>query len=397
MDIARYANFYHDKLLDDVMPFWLRHSPDRECGGYFTCLDRAGKVYDTDKFMWLQGRQVWVLSKMYRLVRQEAEYLDLARLGAEFIRDHGFDENGNIYFALERDGKAYANTCIFSDCFCAMGLAEYAAAAGPEADWARDLAIKTYRGIQEWLVNKEDPYSRFIPGVRPLTSLAFDMINVNMSQELESVISDPVFRQCGLASAERILNLHVDRKEGLVFDNVAPDGSHPDTFPGRLVLPGHALECLWFLISAGDAWGAGDIVTEAIEAIPNMLDFGWDEKYGGFFYYRDAAGKPPEQLEWDRKLWWVHGEALVAALLAYKHTGRTEFAEWFEKIHDYTWDRFGDDEHGEWFGYLDRGGEVFLDLKGGKWKGCFHVPRTMWVCWQLLEDLSAADRDERSK
>ena len=61
MDIARYAEFYRDKLLDDVIPFWLRHSPDRDYGGYFTCLDRKGEVYDTDKFMWLQGREVWVL------------------------------------------------------------------------------------------------------------------------------------------------------------------------------------------------------------------------------------------------------------------------------------------------------------------------------------------------
>ena len=385
MDAARYARLYRNKLLDDVLPFWLNRSPDYEYGGYFTCLDRTGEVYDTDKFMWLQGREVWVLSKMYRLVRQEDKYLDVARLGAEFIRDHGFDENGNIYFALERDGKAYANTCIFSDCFCAMGLAEYAAAAN--APWARELAIRTYKGIQQWLVDRKDPYCRFIPGVRPMSSLAFDMINVNMSQELEMVIGNPTFRKYGLASAERILNLHVDRKSGLVFDNVAPDGSHPDTFAGRLILPGHALECLWFLISAGDAWGRDDIVAAAIDAIPDMLDFGWDEKYGGFFYYRDALGKPPEQLEWDRKLWWVHGEALVATLLAYKHTGRSEFAEWFERIHDYTWEHFNDDEYGEWFGYLDRSGEVFLDLKGGKWKGCFHVPRTLYMCWQLLEQI----------
>ena len=220
-----------------------------------------------------------------------------------------------------------------------------------------------------------------------MSSLAFDMINVNMSQELELVIGNSTFRKYGLASAERILNLHVDRKSGLVFDNVAPDGSHPDTFAGRLILPGHALECLWFLISAGDAWGRDDIVAAAIDAIPDMLDFGWDEKYGGFFYYRDALGKPPEQLEWDRKLWWVHGEALVATLLAYKHTGRSEFAEWFERIHDYTWEHFNDDKYGEWFGYLDRSGEVFLDLKGGKWKGCFHVPRTLYMCWQLLEQI----------
>ncbi|MDY7011602.1 MAG: AGE family epimerase/isomerase [Planctomycetota bacterium] len=257
--------------------------------------------------------------------------------------------------------------------------------------------MKTYRGIHQWLVTKEEPRNGFIPGVRPTESMVFDMINVNVSQELDSAIEKPLFRSCGLASARRILDLHVDRKAGLVFDNVAPDGSHPDTFAGRVILPGHALECLWFLISAGEKWGAGDIVTAAVEAIPDMLEFGWDSKYGGFFYYRDSLGNPPEQLEWDRKLWWVHGEALAATLLAYKHTGRKEFAQWFEKIHEYTWDRFGDSEFGEWFGYLDRAGEVFLDLKGGKWKGCFHVPRTLHVCLRILEDLTAAGRNERKK
>ncbi len=390
MDVGRYAEFYRDKLLEDVLPFWIRHSPDREHGGYFTCLDRAGDVYDTDKFVWLQGREVWVLAKMYRCVRQDPEYLELARLGAEFIRDHAFDESGRFHFALDRAGTPYTGHCIFSDCFCAMGLAEYAAAAG--ADWARELATSTYQGIQKWLETKPDPYSRRVPGARPTETLAYDMINVNMSQELDSAIGasagdDSLFRRCGVASMEKILALHVSREEGLVFENVAPDGSRRDTFAGRLVLPGHALECLWFLISAGSAWGRDDIVASAIEAITPMLEFGWDDKYGGFFYYLDAHGKPPEQLMWDRKLWWVHNEVLVATLLAYKHTGREEFARWFEKVHEYSWDRFHDAEHGEWFGYLDRGGEVYIDAKGGKWKGCFHVPRAMWTCWQLLEEM----------
>jgi len=32
-----------------------------------------------------------------------------------------------------------------------------------------------------------------------------------------------------------------------------------------------------------------------------------------------------------------------------------------------------------------RRGEVLLPLKGGKWKGCFHVPRGLFQCWQILE------------
>jgi len=389
MDAAKYADFYRRQLLEDVLPFWLAHSPDRQFGGYFTCLDRAGDVYDTDKFLWLQGRQVWTFAKMHRHVRADPAWLALARAGAEFLRDHAFDDSGRCYFSLDRTGRPLTRPCIFSDCFCALGLAEYAAA--DSAEWARELAGRTYRGVQNWLVGKHDPYSRFLPEARPVESMVYDMINVNLSLELDSTMNDPAFRRRGLDSAERILRLFVDRREGLVFEHVAPDGSHPDTFAGRLITPGHALECLWFLLDAGAAWGAEGVADAAVEAMPEMLDFGWDREHGGFFYFMDARGKPPEQLEWDRKLWWVHGEALVALLLAYERTGRAEFARWFETVHEYTWSHFHDGRHGEWFGYLDRAGKVMLELKGGKWKGCFHVPRSLWLCWRILQRLKGAE------
>ena len=50
------------------LPFWLEHSQDKEYGGYFSCLDRDGSVYDTDKFIWLQGREVWMLAMLYNNV-----------------------------------------------------------------------------------------------------------------------------------------------------------------------------------------------------------------------------------------------------------------------------------------------------------------------------------------
>jgi len=394
MDLAACAAVYRDKLLDDVLPFWLRHSLDRRCGGYFTCLDRRGEVFDTDKFMWLQGRQVWTLAKMYRHIEARAEWLDAARLGAEFIRDHGFDNAGRAYFALGRAGQPYARPCIFSDCFCAMGLAEYAAADG--ADWARELAFRTYSSVQRWLETKDNPYPKSVAGARPMESMVYDMINVNMSLELASTIDDPAFRRAGLASMDRIGRLFIDRREGRVFEHVAPDGSHPDTFKGRLVMPGHALECLWFLIQAGREWERDDAADAAVAAMPDMLQFGWDAEHGGFHYFMDARGKPPEQLEWDQKLWWVHGEALVALLEAYRATGREEFAAWFQKVHDYTWSHFDDAECGEWYGYLHRRGDPVMTLKGGKWKGCFHVPRTLWRCWQILEDLKGRSDETQS-
>ena len=78
MDFKKLAIQYKDELLDNVLPFWLENSQDHEYGGYFTCLDREGRVFDTDKFIWLQGREVWMFSMLYNKVEKRKEWLDCA-------------------------------------------------------------------------------------------------------------------------------------------------------------------------------------------------------------------------------------------------------------------------------------------------------------------------------
>jgi N-acylglucosamine 2-epimerase len=101
----------------------------------------------------------------------------------------------------------------------------------------------------------------------------------------------------------------------------------------------------------------------------------------------DVKGYPPQQLEWDQKLWWVHLETMISLLKGYQHTGNKECLEWFEKVESYTLEHFKDKKYKEWFGYLNRQGEVLLRLKGGKWKGCFHVPRALYTCWKTSESI----------
>jgi N-acylglucosamine 2-epimerase len=146
---------------------------------------------------------------------------------------------------------------------------------------------------------------------------------------------------------------------------------------------------MWFVMEIAHHHGDHATIARAVDAALSILQFGWDEKYGGIFYFLDAQGKPPQQLEWDQKLWWVHVEALIAMLTGYALTGREACWRWFEKLHDYAWSHFPDPQHGEWYGYLNRQGEVLLPLKGGKWKGCFHVPRALFRCSQELRKLGA--------
>ena len=102
MDFKQLAAQYKNELFENVLPFWLHRSQDFEQGGYYTCLNRRGEVFDTDKFVWLQGREVWLFSMLYNKVEKQKEWLDCAVQGGEFLKKHGHDGNYNWYFSLDR-------------------------------------------------------------------------------------------------------------------------------------------------------------------------------------------------------------------------------------------------------------------------------------------------------
>jgi N-acylglucosamine 2-epimerase len=175
---------------------------------------------------------------------------------------------------------------------------------------------------------------------------------------------------------------------GLILENIGLDGSFSDSFEGRLINPGHGLESMWFIMDLGERSGNQALIQQAVDITLSILEYGWDKQYGGIFYFLDVKGNPPQQLEWDQKLWWVHIETIISLLKGYLHTGDERCWMWFEKVHAYMWTHFADSEYGEWFGYLNRQGDVLLPLKGGKWKGCFHIPRGLYQCWKTLEAIA---------
>jgi N-acylglucosamine 2-epimerase len=386
MNFTQLAQEYKSALLEDVIPFWERHSIDRECGGYFTCLDRDGSVFDTDKFIWLQARQVWTFAMLYNQVENRPDWLEIARHGADFLRQQGMDVEGNWYFALDRAGNPLVQPYnIFSDCFAAMAFAQYALASGDAS--AADLAQRTYRNILKRQDNPKGIYNKQVYGTRSLKGFALPMILCNLTLELESLLDVEIVEAQIDRAIHEVMEIFLDPESFLISENVAPSGERVDSFEGRLLNPGHAIEAMWFLMEVGQRRGDRNLIEKAVDVTLSSLEFGWDHEYGGIFYFLDRLGRPPQQLEWDQKLWWVHLETLVALAMGYTLTGRTACREWYHQVNDYAWNHFPDPAHGEWFGYLNRRGEVLLPLKGGKWKGCFHLPRALYRCWQIFDTM----------
>lgn len=97
MNFVNLSLLYKEELLQNVIPFWLEKSQDNQFGGYFTCLKRNGEVFDTDKFIWLQARQVWLFSYLYNKVEKRPAWLKCAIQGGEFLKKWGHDGQYNWY------------------------------------------------------------------------------------------------------------------------------------------------------------------------------------------------------------------------------------------------------------------------------------------------------------
>ncbi|AUC83851.1 N-acylglucosamine 2-epimerase [Polaribacter sp. ALD11] len=383
----KFSKHYKDTLLKDVIPFWEKHSIDNKNGGYFTCLDAHGNVYDTDKFIWLQGRQIWTFSMLYNKVEKNEKWLEIAKNGVDFLRKYGMNSKGDFYFSVTAEGKPLVEAYnIFSDCFAAMAFSQYAIASRDEE--VKELAKKTYFNILSRIDNPKGVYEKNTD-TRQLIGFSLPMILSNLVLELEEILEPEEVQKTIDYSIHQVMEVFLDKKTGLIFENVLPNGEHHDSFNGRLLNPGHGIEAMWFMIDIGVRKNDQALINRATQTILTILEYSWDEKYGGIFYFMDSKGHPPQQLEWDQKLWWVHLETLVALSKAYEQTENPEILKWYTKVHEYAWTHFSDPENGEWFGYLNRQGEVLLNSKGGKWKGCFHVPRAMYQCWKSFEKIEA--------
>ncbi len=391
IDFGALAKQYRTALVNDVLPFWEKHSLDMDCGGYFTCLNRDGTVFDTDKFMWLQGRQVWMFSLLYTELQANQNWLDVARHGIRFMKAYGRDAAGDWYFSLTRNGTPLVQPYnIFSDCFAAMAFGAYARATKDQE--AAEIALTTYRNILRRKDNPKGRYNKLVPGTRPLRAYSLPMILTNLSLELASLLPSSELNDNIERCVADLTGVFLDQDRGVIMEVVAPDGSHVDCFDGRLLIPGHGIEGMWFLMDVARRRGDQHLIDLAVDVTLRTLRLSWDETYGGIYYFLDVEGKPPDRLDWDQKLWWVHNETLVALAMGYLLTRNTACLEWLKKVHDYTWAHFPDPEYGEWFGYLNRRGEVLLPLKGGKWKGCFHIPRMLYRCALLFDELAKKER-----
>ncbi len=384
---SRFYKIYRNGLLNDTLAFWLPRCVDEEHGGFITALDRDGSILDTDKSVWQQGRITWLLSTLYNTVERRPEWLEWARHGIDFIRRHGFDTDGQMFFQLTREGaplrkRRYA----FSEAFAAIAFAAYAKAAGDAqaAKQAYELfeQFRRFSATPGLLPPKTNVQTRPLKGLAPL------MITISVAQVLRETIGNEAYYTREIDRCIHELQRDfVCAARACVFEVVGPNGEFIDHFDGRTLNPGHAIEAAWFILHEARYRGGDQALTAlGCQMLDWMWERGWDKKFGGILYFVDVDDRPVQEYWHDMKFWWPHNEAIIATLLAHHLTGEERYATWHQKVHEWAYAHFPDSEEGEWYGYLHRDGRISVPLKGNMWKGPFHLPRMQWYCSCLLEE-----------
>ena len=129
--LKQWGETYRREFLEHVMPFWMKYGLDKENGGYFTCLDRAGNLMDTTKSVWFQGRFAFVLAYAYNHIERNEAWLEACKSGIDFIEKYCFDKDGRMFFEITADGvPVRKRRYLFSETFAAIAMAHYSLASG---------------------------------------------------------------------------------------------------------------------------------------------------------------------------------------------------------------------------------------------------------------------------
>ena len=366
---------YAAELYDRIVPFWEAHSIDRECGGYLHCLGRDGSVYDTFKDMWMEWREVYMFAALANRGRKNAEWIELAQQGFDFLFARGRLSDGSYCTRMNRGGTertvATDGSEVFTNGFAAMACAELFKATNETR--YRDEALSCWASYRRMADCREGRYRQ----------LAHRVIGLNVMNVFNGAFHGAYVDEANGLVDE--ITRFVEPKSGLLIERLRADWTPDlDSQYGRFVNPGHAVEAMKFLFGHIADNACREHVPFAVEIALKMFDFGWDAERGGGFVYRDACGLPVDKTDWMLKTWWANCESATAMLRGWKLTGDSRFLKRFQLVDAYDWENFRDPDYPEWFAYAPVEGRRVHTYKGNVRKGFFHLPRRLLECCEVL-------------
>ena len=141
------------------------------------------------------------------------------------------------------------------------------------------------------------------------------MILTEVAGELARTTGDAAIARAADDYAARVMN-HFVRPHAAMSRRIPGSRLSRGAAARRhLIMPGHAIESMWFQMHRALARNDRQAIRDAAEVLRWHLEKGWDKEYGGIFLGMDAGGHPPLSAQFgDQALVAPHRGALCLAV-----------------------------------------------------------------------------------
>lgn len=398
MSIEDLRDDYRKRLFDRYLPFWDNGAFDDDIGGVMCNLNDDGTVAEDEKFIWFQGRSLWVYAYLYNNFGQDRRWLERAVKMRDFIVTYMNAGNGRWYERMNRDGSVRegVSKSLYGWAFIAEGLQELYQARGDE----RDLAIS-----RETLKAMRDEYeSPMFGGVANLggypetmdftghRAQGIHMCFLNILRQMLQHTDDEELKALQREQVDIIMKRFYNPEFGLTNEYLHHDWSRIQGYDDYMLV-GHSIEVQWMLMLEAVRLKDSMLFESSKNLIRRYIEMGWDYVFDGLgathFYVFDGENRTREKL-YGVKEGWAHTEVLIALMHVIEYSGEEWATLWYNRAHAYIMERF-DTPCGVWKQSINRyGGEVDQSLKiRSRWhptrKDNFHQPRALMMNLLSLE------------
>lgn len=378
--------------LQNILSYWMQHTPDKVNGGYYGKIDHDNIVYaEAPKGSVLHARILWAFSSAYNL-EPHAGYLQHAERAYQYLVEKFIDPiNGGVYWTIDHQGQPLdTKKQVYANAFVIYALSEYHMASS-NTD-AKELAIKLYHLLVDKSYDQQQTgyLEAFTREWQPIADLRLSAKDANEKKTMNThlhvleayanlykIWPDAGLKQQIITLLYNFLDHIIDLETGhltLFFDEEWNRKSD-------IVSYGHDIEAAWLLLEAAEIIDDKTLIRQLKLVAVKMADAvleGLDEDFGLWYEY-----EPGNDHLIREKHWWVQAEAMVGFFNAWQITGKEHYLKLSVSNWSFVKQHILDKARGEWVWGITADGSLMPgEDKAGIWKCPYHNSR---ACIEIIK------------
>lgn len=400
--LLQIASEFRQELTGNILPYWIKHSPNTSTGGFYGEVGLDGKADATaERGALLSSRILWSFSSALREYNNtpyhNADYKKLADLAFNDLENHFWDKkNGGLYWSITGTGKpAQTHKQIYGQVFGIYGYSEYFRATGNPK--ALERAKTLYHLVEKHALDKihggyiETLSENWKPTKNPVNSLGSTTAksqntHLHVMEAYSNLLR--IWPDAGLKKQQKAL---VEIMLTKILDN---NTHHLALFmdadwkiQGDEVSYGHDIEAAWLLVEAATVLGDADLIKRTKAAAVKIADVTIAEGMDGNGALYNL-GSPTKGMVDPNKDWWSQAEALVGFINAYEITGDTKYFVATMQVWGFIKAHIINTKTGEWYWGTDRNGKQVDQPTISMWKCPYHNSRALIESAHRLQQLA---------